>query len=284
MRHSTEKQGAVTFLCCNLKYKLNTTRARRHFLACIGVRKKFPHDFAEINESTSTTSSSIFDSLHNQSSIYQHFNSLSSNMRARIDLAFANSVIQDGIAFNSCQIKNCKPFWELIFGQSYRLPTRSDISVKFLPLYYNYSVQKCSEKIQSSYAFCLSIDGFSDVNSRSVFHTLVGFPIPLHISSFRLGSERESAINVNKKLHDVKDNATKLFKFEKLSVYGLVSDSPNVMSKIRKSYTGALEGGIKIVAFEYGSACHLNSLVIKDILKIGRCNENFKDTAKWRRI
>lgn len=58
--------------------------------------------------------------------------------------------------------------------------------------------------------------------------------------------------------------------------YGLVIDSPTVMIKIRRLFTGSLEEGKKVVTFAYGCACHALSLFIKDMITL----DNFKDVFK----
>ena len=66
----------------------------------------------------------------------------------------------------------------------------------------------------------------------------------------------------------------------KCILYGLVTDSPNVMIKTRNLSTGSDEGGIKFVNYAYGCACHALSLCIKDLLKINRYSKTFKEATK----
>lgn len=74
-------------------------------------------------------------------------------------------------------------------------------------------------------ALCVTVDGFSDTNSSFVFNLLVSVPIHFHTSSFRLGSRRESDVNIdltvsqsyNALINSSNDTLP-------LNAYGLVSD------------------------------------------------------------
>lgn len=90
-----------------------------------------------------------------------------------------------------------------MFGSAYKMPHREKKSNAYLPLKYNKTIDHVSEKLKEANAIFISIDVFSDVQSRSSFHTVTFSPIPLHISSFALGKERKSAVNINKKLYEV---------------------------------------------------------------------------------
>lgn len=193
----------------------------------------------------------------------------------KLDSAFADAVIKDGVPFNTCQSINWKPFWDLVFGSAYRIPHRLKISDTFLSISYDNVLEKCIEKFNNAKAFCLSLDGFSDKHSKSVFHALVCSPIPIHIQSFRLGGERESSLNLNKQIKNVLGEFCKVYKQDVPYVYGLVTDSPNVMKKTRKLCTGQQEGGELVSVFAYGCACHALSLIIKDILKIDSIKQVF---------
>lgn len=94
------------------------------------------------------------------------------------------------------------------------------MSNAFLTNSYNSVIELLSTKLRSAKAISISIDRFPDVSSRSVFHAVGCKRIPFHISSFRLGLERESAFNINIKLKEVLTEFSYIYKFEKKSYYG----------------------------------------------------------------
>lgn len=76
------------------------------------------------------------------------------------------------------------------------------------------------------------------------------------MTSFCSGKERESAINLNKKVFNVIGGFSSIFKVGNRFAYVLVTDSPNPMPKTRKLCTGLLDGFEKFVTFAYFFSCH----------------------------
>lgn len=166
----------------------------------------------------------------------------------------------------------------MAFGGTYNPPSQELISSEYLPKIYDTTMASVNREIDFKRLF-VSIDGFSDVNSRPVFHLLAGSPLPFHFSSFRLGCNRESAQNVD---NVVSNSFRSLFSSQNNSTplaYGFVTDSPNVMTKARAFASEKEEGGSKFCIFSYGCVCHALSLVIKDIIKLNRFKDVFKNST-----
>lgn len=264
--------NTVCLKCCAVVWKENKTRVRKHFMSCQSFRRKFPTAYLELSESRTDTST--IDGK--QTEVTSHFRSVSPQLREKLDKSFADAILKDGLPFNTCQSPNWNPFWTLVFGSAYKIPHREKISDTFLPISFDGIIEKCTNKLKEAKEICLSIDGFSDIRSRSVFHAMFCFPIPLHAQSFRLGSERESAVNMNKKIATVLNQCSQVYHIDLEQVYGFVTDSPNVMTCTRKLCTGSIDGGVRVAVFAYGCACHGLSLVIKDIVKIPPFKDLFK--------
>lgn len=134
-------------------------------------------------------------------------------------------------------------------------------------------------KLQKANEICISLDEFSDFRWRSVFHAVACLPIPVNISSFRLGAKQGSEVSLNRKPGEVLNECSLVYKFKMEVVYGLVTDSLNVIIKARRLYMGKIEGGIQILMFVFGCVCHALSLVIKDMIKIGDLKYLFREVA-----
>lgn len=128
---------------------------------------------------------------------------ISAEEKHKLDKSFADDIIMDGIPFNSCQRQNWKPICKLVFWNAYCTPHRDKIATVFHPSSFNSVRKQCTEERHASKSLCLSIDGLSDVTKSSVFNTLLRSTIPIHSSSFRLGTEQESAVNFNMKTYDL---------------------------------------------------------------------------------
>ena len=110
-----------------------------------------------------------------------------------------------------------------------------------------------------------------------MFNLHVGGPIPFHISSFRLGSKREYAVNVDLAVTQ-SHNAVINWSYDTppVKAYGLVTDSPNVMLKARKLSCGLDSSGSGFVTFAYGFVCNALYLRVKDTIKLPIMNVLFK--------
>ena len=185
---------------------------------------------------------------------------ISPDIRAKLDSSFATAVLQDGLSFTTCQSDNWKLFWKLIFGDGYAPPSRERVKTEFLLQTADEILDRSISHLRECSPLCVSLDGFLDINSQSVFNLLVGGPIPFDIKSFRVGSRRESIVNVDKV---VSENFNNVFNtcedIPSVKAYGLVTDSPNVMMKAQLC-SGIDISGSTFVTFAYGYLCHAISL------------------------
>ena len=202
---------------------------------------------------------------------------ISPDIRAKLDSSFATAVLQDGLSFSTCQSDNWKLFWKLIFGDGDGPPSRMRPWTEFLLQTTGRILAGSISHLRKCSALCVSLDGFSYINSQSVFNLLVGGPIPFHIKSFRLGSRRESAVNVDKM---VPENFNNVFNtcedIPSVKAYGLVTDSPNFMMKARQLCSGIYISGPAFVTFAYGCVCHATSLSLKDMIRLPCIRTLFK--------
>ena len=230
----TKPQGACVLLCCDHKMAFNVTRVRGHLRTCRSFRSKIPNAYKKLLK---RSTSNVLQTKRKIEDIGDYFITISSEKRRRLDQLFASAVLKDGDSFSTCQSKNWKPFFKEAFGGSYHPPHRTKISDEFLPSVH----EKCQDAVRKElkpHQLCVSIDGFTEITSRSVFNFMVSTPIPFHIDSFRLGTARETSKNVD-------ETVSKLFRKhfstvgnELLLSYGLVTDSPSVMTKARRMATG----------------------------------------------
>lgn len=249
-------------------------------MKCYSFRRKNKESYEQLRNQkvmdVSTQRSAQSVSKHDALTPFIH--TMSRSQRDTIDRRFAEALIKDGMAFSACQSKNWEPFWSAVFGDIYRPPKKDAVSNKFLLNTFTTTREECIAYMASLRSLCVSVDGFTDVTSKSVFNYLVGAPIPLHVSSFRLGSKRESALNVDDLLHKTFTSLQESIpNFEK--VYGLVTDSPNVMVKARRLACGEERDGSNHVVFGYGCSCHALSLFTKDVLKLGSVRPLFKQAV-----
>lgn len=141
----------------------------------------------------------------------------------------------------------------MAFGTAWKPPCRETISIAHLKSSYDDISKRIDDILQESQAICISIDGFSDVNSRSLFNVMAGYSIPFVMQTFRLEDENKSSENADKLVSRaiIKSNIN-----ERRKVFGIFTDSPNVMRKARKLLSGAIPNGSNSVAFAYGCCCH----------------------------
>ena len=118
-------------------------------------------------------------------------------------------------------------------------------------------MKRAIDYLRECLALCVSIDGFSDTNSSSVFNIRVGGPIPFQISSFRLGSRREPSVNIDLAVSQTYNTVINISNdTPPVKAYVMVTDSPNVMVKARQLSSGLESSGSGFVTFAYGRVCH----------------------------
>lgn len=280
-RLETKVQGKVRLKCCQEKRAFNSTRLRQHLMKCYSFRRKWKDAYEQLKciQMKDVTTLKSTEGLSSSPEISPFIHSLSRTQKERVDRAFAEAIIKDGMPFSACQNANWEPFWQAVFGEIYRPPRKDSISSKHLQLAFDCGQEYWMRHLSGLQSLCVSVDGFTDVNSKSVFNYLVGGPVPLHVSSFRLGSQRESAVNVDKKLHQTFLELTEKVTGNKV-VYGLVTDSPNLMLKVRRLAIGLETGGSSHAVFAYGCSCHAISLFTKDLLKLDSISPVFKNAVK----
>lgn len=123
----------------------------------------------------------------------------------------------------------------------------------------------------------LSIDGWSDSNSKSVLNALNGGPLPLE-------GEKKSTVNLGKFISGMideftadfqqkipgggcEDDACRTVTDRRSRVLGFVSESPHVMSLTRDLITGRKPGRSSCCKFSFGCSCHALSNSVKDVYK-----------------
>lgn len=111
--------------------------------------------------------------------------------------------------------------------------------------------------IKSHPAICMSVDGFSDVNSKSLFNVMADGHLSFVVKTFILEGKKASAANMDKEVSNViKDTGERFW------------DS----SQIRHRYASGAQVVVRIkfrgsscVLFSYGCVCHTLSNLVKDI-------------------
>lgn len=137
-------------------------------------------------------------------------------------------------------------------------------------------IDSCKENFKTAKAICLSIDGFSDIQSRSVFHVLMRFPVQLHISSIIFGREHKYAIIPNHEIHGVEIESCLTFSLDSNLMYGMVTWLAKLCDKNSSSmYCRGLFN-----MFSYGYACHASSLVVKYMIKKRHLKDLLKKAIK----
>lgn len=306
-RHRTKR---AKYKCCekNMNFVAwNSNRAMKHFIKCDRFKCTFPAAYEsfiaeQISEEASKAESSrrsresirISTSSHGvrvsnmekftkEEHIDRFFSSFTPKKRNELDRYFANAIINDGAAFTTCASSNWSEFWKCAFGGAWKPPYRDRISGTLLDESFNEKKAKVIEALSNVPALCISVDGFTDVNSCSLFNMMAGGPLPFVAHTFRLEGKRESAQNMDKAISNAIKTACGNFN-KKEKVLGFVSDSPNVMTATRKLLCGARSGGSNCVVFSYGCLCHALSNFVKDICKIQFVKETLTKTIKLAQL
>jgi hypothetical protein len=291
----------VTYICCKEEGErsFNTTRAKDHFLACRVFQSKFPAGKLELLSKTSTISAYEAERsrrsrettrlivpigerpsmvtttaayLTETEQIDSYFSVIKSDNKAKMDYEFANALIKGGHPFSLCTSREWDPFGKAGFGGAGVPPHRNTVSSRFLVESYDSHEALVQAALRTAPPLCFSVDGFSDVNCRSVFHVLAGAPVPFVLHSFRLDGDLGSARNLHKILKRLVFGALQRLGALQTAGFGICTDSPNVMILTRKFLSGerAVDDGAEpelSIVFAYGCICHALENAVKDAQK-----------------
>lgn len=286
------KTKRVKFICCPHMKSIawNPTRAMKHLLDCQSFKDKFPADFEDLvrkkygdaaaNAEESRRSREILvpsssrsgfrpsrtESFSENERIDRYFPTLTTEKKEKLDRTFADAIINDGVSFNFGSSPNWEGFWKCAFGSAWRPPYRQKISGELLDSSFNEKQEQVIEALSNIPALGISVDGFTDINSKSVFNLMAGAPLPFVVESFRLHGKKESAANLDKKISSCISSACDKIRHTR-KAFGFCSDSPNVMKATRSLLCGGRDGGSNCVVFAYGCLCHALSNLTKDICK-----------------
>jgi hypothetical protein len=259
----------VTCICCKGEGERSfyTTRAKDHFLSCRVFQSKFAGRKLELLGKTSIISAHEAERSHrsrektrlvvpicggerpsmvtttaaylNQmEQIDRYFSEIKSDKKAKMDYEFANARIKGGPPFSLRTSREWDPFGKAAFGVAWVPPHRNIVSSRFLMESYDSHEAHVQAALRSAPAVFFSVDGFPDVNCRSVFHVLAGAPVPLALESFRVDGDPESARKLHKILKRLVFGARERLGALQTVGFGICTDSPNVMILTRKFLSG----------------------------------------------
>lgn len=103
--------------CCAVVCKENRTGVRKHFMFCQSSRRKFPTAYLELCKSRMDTSA--FNGERTE--VTSRFRLASSHLCEKLDKSFANSMIEDGLRFNTRQSPSWNPFRTLVSVAAYKM-------------------------------------------------------------------------------------------------------------------------------------------------------------------
>jgi hypothetical protein len=115
-----------------------------------------------------------------------------------MDYEFANAHIKGGHPFSLCTSTECDPFSKAAFGGAWVPHHRNIVSSRFLVESYGSHEARVQAALRTAPAVRFSVDGFSNVNCRSVFHVLAGAPVSFVLESFRLDGDRNALATCTK--------------------------------------------------------------------------------------
>lgn len=98
------------------------------------------------------------------------------------------------------------------------------------------------------------VDGFSEINSKSLFHVIAGGPRSFVLKTFSLQGGKESAVQMDKVTEELIPETNKAIETIR-KVLCFVTDSPLVMQATRKLLSRVNSGRSECVVFEYVCGC-----------------------------
>lgn len=136
---------------------------------------------------------------------------------------------------------NLSALWQTAFGGAWKRPHRQTISGLLLDQSYQSNRITFMDFIKSNFAICMSVDGFYDVNSKTLLNFMAGGPLPFVFKMFRIEGKKQSAANMYKELLNVINHTSVLIDCPR-KVLRLLTDSPPVMQVARKLLCGSKSG------------------------------------------
>lgn len=291
--------------CCpSSQFKVfNVSRSKAHMMGCSSFARKFPAALEELVRNASgdgaaedlrrrrtsalVNAEAVLGPKPNQPVISSlpekqggpmlpHIAVTSVERRDKLHGLFSDGIIVEGLPFCHGGLPGFKPFWKEAFHGTWEPPSAHFVT-GHLGIVFNGTKQEVLAVLRTPPSLGVAIDGFSDVNSKSVFNFMAGGPLPFVFETFRLNGERESAVNLDKIVAGVVAN---LNRESENRVIGFVSDSPRVMVLARKLICGEQEGGSACTKFAYGCSCHGLSNHVKDTCKVAFVRWTLKCSCK----
>lgn len=274
--------------CCpSSKYKLhNVSRSKKHMMSCPAFGRKYPAALEALVSQVSGYAAAedlrrrrvdapvdaaaavgakrdqpVVSAVQDRDTMLPHIAVTSVERRDKLNELFADGIILEGLPFNHGARSGFLPFWKEAFRGTWKPPS-DHFATDHLGEVYRVTRDEVMSILRSPPSLGASIDGFSDVNSKSVFNFMAGGPVPFVFETFRLRGERESAVNIDSIVAGIVEV---LSKETEQKVIGFVSDSPNVMILARKLICGEKGGGSACCAFAYGCSCHGLSNHVRDV-------------------
>lgn len=97
------RQKTVSLKFCKIVWVQNKTRVQRYFMSCSASCRRLLNAFLKV---IGIASSSVSQTKSEQIEIHHHFKLTTSDENRKLDNAFADAIIKDGGAFNTCQSAN----------------------------------------------------------------------------------------------------------------------------------------------------------------------------------
>lgn len=103
-------------------------------------------------------------SLNDLEEIYRYYSDISSANKDKIDRAWADAIINDGLPFTKGTSDHWDKFFKVAFGGACKPPYRQTTSGPVLDISYDQNLVQVMDLLKSFPSIYTSVDGFSDVN------------------------------------------------------------------------------------------------------------------------
>jgi len=255
---SETKTNRVKCNYCNKNMISNCTRMTQYSQTCL----KTIHSTADLSEENVNVSDKRSRSTFSQSTILSYATSISKDKMDIMHNLLARAIHINAVPFSFFD----KPEWEDFFhslNPSFKLPAKEIIGSKLLNTCYLDIHNEIFEKLHESCAIVISTDGWTDVNSTSVFNIMACNPLPYFIFSHYPDDSKEKSENLRDSILKARETIISRFSVSDNStiLWGVVTDNPNVMRKARRLL---METFPSLVA--YGCCAHALNNFSKDMM------------------